>query len=114
MLRRASREFKFKSDTLTTMVCPRQWRELITSSSGLHLERIFLGRHKLTHFRVWYRDQLARYVREILLDPSNPGRPYLQKSVLEAVVDGHTRRGLTITTAIHKLLTLELLPSALL
>jgi asparagine synthase (glutamine-hydrolysing) len=28
---------------------------------------------------------------------------------LEAVVDGHTRRGRNYTTAIHKLLTLELL-----
>src|SRR5207249_9850854 len=31
------------------------------------LERLFLGRHKFAHFRVWYRDSLSRYVREMLL-----------------------------------------------
>jgi asparagine synthase (glutamine-hydrolysing) len=109
MLRRASREFTFKSEYAYDYGMPASVARVDHLFSGLHLERIFLGRHKLTHFRVWYRDQLARYVREILLDPRALGRPYLQKSVLEAVVDGHTRRGLNYTTAIHKLLTLELL-----
>jgi asparagine synthase (glutamine-hydrolysing) len=109
MLRRASREFTFKSEYAYDYGMPASVARVDHLFSGLHLERLFLGRHKLTHFRVWYRDQLASYVREILLDPRALGRPYLQKSVLEAVVDGHTRRGLNYTTAIHKLLTLELL-----
>jgi hypothetical protein len=37
--------------------------------SLLHLGRLlFLGRHKYYHFRVWYRDALSRYAREMLLD----------------------------------------------
>jgi len=39
--------------------------------SWLHLERLFLGRHKYYHFRVWYRDALSKYVREMLLDERN-------------------------------------------
>jgi asparagine synthase (glutamine-hydrolysing) len=109
MLRRANREFTFKAEYAYDYGMPASVARVDHLFSSLHPERIFLGRHKLTHFRVWYRDQLARYVREILLDPRTLGRPYLQKSVLEAVVDGHTRRGLNYTTAIHKLLTLELL-----
>jgi asparagine synthase (glutamine-hydrolysing) len=73
------------------------------------LERLFLGRHKLLHFRVWYRDQLSDYVRQILLDPLTLSRPYLQKKTLEAVVEGHLNGTRNYTTAIHKLLTLELL-----
>ena len=47
-----------------------QWVAQIDHLFGwLHLERIWLGRHKIFHFRVWYRDQLAKYVREILFDP---------------------------------------------
>ena len=30
----------------------------------LHLERLFLGRHKFYHFRVWYRDTLSAYFRK--------------------------------------------------
>jgi asparagine synthase (glutamine-hydrolysing) len=108
-LSRASREFTFKSEYAYDYGMPPAMARVDHALSGLHLERIFLGRHKLTHFRVWYRDQLARYVREILLDPRTLGRSYLQKAVLERVVDGHTREGRNYTTAIHKLLTLELL-----
>jgi hypothetical protein len=34
----------------------------------LRVERLFLGRHKFHHFRIWYRDQLSPWLREILSD----------------------------------------------
>ena len=58
---------------------------------------------------MWYRDQLADYVRQILLDSRSLTRPYIDANAVREIVDGHTRRGLNYTTAIHKLLTLELL-----
>ena len=48
--------------------------------SPLHLERLFLGRHKYAHFRVWYRDALSKYVQEMLLDPRTLSRPYLERT----------------------------------
>jgi len=77
--------------------------------SPLRLERIFLGRHKLLHFRVWYRDSLSNYVRQILLDPLTLSRPYIERKGLEAVVRGHFKGDKNHTTEIHKLLSLELL-----
>ena len=77
--------------------------------SPFHLERLFLGRHKYYHFRVWYRDALSAYVREMLLDPRTLSRPYLNRSVVEAVVHGHLKGGRNYTFEIHKLLTLEFL-----
>jgi len=77
--------------------------------SPLRLERIFLGRHKLLHFRVWYRDLLSNYVRQILLDPLTLSRPYIERKGLEAVVRGHFKGDKNHTTEIHKLLSLELL-----
>jgi asparagine synthase (glutamine-hydrolysing) len=77
--------------------------------SPFHLERLFLGRHKYYHFRVWYRDALSEYVREMLLDPRTLSRPYLDRSGVEAVVRGHLKGGRNYTFEIHKLLTLELL-----
>src|SRR5262245_49421388 len=34
-----------------------------------HLEPLFLGSHKIEHYRVWYRDRLFDYVQSILSDP---------------------------------------------
>jgi asparagine synthase (glutamine-hydrolysing) len=75
--------------------------------SFLHLERIFLGRHKFTHFRVWYRDALSNYVREVLLDSRTLSRPYLQASAVKEIVQRHHKGDRNYTTAIHQILTLE-------
>ena len=57
----------------------------------LRLERLFLGRHKFYHYRVWYRDALAAYVKEILLDPRALARPYVERKKVEAIVRGHVK-----------------------
>lgn len=77
--------------------------------SPLHPERLFLGRHKYYHFRVWYRDQLSKYVQEMLLDPRTLSRPYWQRSKVEAMVNGHIKKGENYTGEIHKILSLELI-----
>jgi asparagine synthase (glutamine-hydrolysing) len=77
--------------------------------SPFHLERLFLGRHKLSHFRIWYRDALSGYVREMLLDTRTLSRPYLDRNRVESVVQGHLKGNRNYTSTIHKLLSLELL-----
>jgi asparagine synthase (glutamine-hydrolysing) len=77
--------------------------------SPLHPERLFLGRHKYYHFRVWYRDALSKYVQEMLLDPRTLSRPYIQRATLEAMVNGHVKKGENHTGEIHKVLSLELI-----
>ena len=77
--------------------------------SWLHLERLFLGRHKYYHFRVWYRDALSKYVREMLLDERTLSRPYWDRGAVEAVVRGHLEEGRNYTSEIHTLLTVELI-----
>ncbi len=87
-----------------------QWMSRIDHSlSFLHMERLFLGRHKFNHFRVWYRDALSNYVREMLLDPRTLNRPYLNRQRVETVVKGHLDDGLNFTTEIHSMLNLELI-----
>jgi asparagine synthase (glutamine-hydrolysing) len=76
--------------------------------SLLHLERLFLGRHKFCHYRVWYRDQLANYVREMLLDSRTLNRSFTNRRRVEAIVTEHLRGTANWTTEIHRLLTLEL------
>jgi asparagine synthase (glutamine-hydrolysing) len=77
--------------------------------SAFHPERLFLGRHKFYHFRVWYRDDLSNYVQEVLLDARARSRSYVDHRGVEDVVRGHLKGSRNYTTTIHKLLTLELL-----
>ena len=107
-LARAYRDFTFKAEYAYDMGMPQAVARIDHMLSGLHLERLFLGRHKLLHFRVWYRDQLAEYVRQVLLDPLTLSRPYLHKRAVESMVASHLKGTRNYTTAIHTLLTLEL------
>jgi asparagine synthase (glutamine-hydrolysing) len=108
-LARAYFEFTFKAEYACDYGMP-QWAARMNSSvAPLHLERIFLGRHKFLHYRVWYRDALAGYVKEILLDPLTLSRPFFDRASIESMVTGHVRGVRNSTTAIHKLLTMELL-----
>jgi len=101
-------EFLFKAEYAYDTGMPQWLARLDHAFSSLHLERAFLGRHKPFHFRVWYRDALAEYVREVLLDPRSLSRPYIERSGLQRVVAGHLTGNRNFTTELHKLLTLEL------
>jgi asparagine synthase (glutamine-hydrolysing) len=105
---RALLEFQFKAEYAYDMGMPQWVARLDHAFSPLHLERLFLGRHKVFHFRVWYRDALAGYVQEMLLDPRSLSRPYLERKGLEAIVRGHLKGNCNFTTELHKVLTLEL------
>jgi asparagine synthase (glutamine-hydrolysing) len=106
-LRREFLEFTFKAEYAYDYGMPQWVARADHGLSRLRLERIFLGRHKFYHFRVWYRDALANYVREMLLDPRTLSRPYLQRKTVEEIVAGHLKGHRNYTTAIHKILTLE-------
>jgi asparagine synthase (glutamine-hydrolysing) len=86
-----------------------QWMARIDHHlAPLHLERLFLGWHKYYHFRVWYRDLLAGYLREILLDSRTLSRPYWQKKNLETMLQHHIKGDRNYTNEIHTVLSLEL------
>jgi asparagine synthase (glutamine-hydrolysing) len=100
-------EFTFKAEYAYDYGMPQWLARLDHVFSPLHLERLFLGRHKFAHFRVWYRDKLSRYLKEILLDPSTLSRPYLRTRSLERMLKGHIDGYGNYTSEIHKLLALE-------
>ncbi len=102
-------EFTFKAEYAYDYGMPQWLARVDHAFSWFHFERLFLGRHKFCHFRIWYRDALSSYVQEILLDPRSLARPYVQRNSLEALVRSHVRGTGNYTTEIHRLLTLELL-----
>jgi len=107
-------EFTFKAEYAYDYGMPQWVARIDHFLSPLRLERLFLGRHKFYHFRVWYRDPLANYVREMLLDRRTLSRPYTNRKTLERIVHAHLRGGRNYTTEIHQVLTLELLHRSLL
>ncbi|MDD1777449.1 MAG: hypothetical protein LUQ65_04710 [Candidatus Helarchaeota archaeon] len=106
---RLYREFTFKADYAYGYGMPQWLVRLDHRFSLLDLEKAFLGRHKFAHFRVWYRDELSKYVRDILLDPRTLSRPYFNGSRVEAIVKEHTSGQSNYTNEIHWLLTSELI-----
>jgi len=101
-------EFFFKAEYAYDMGMPQWMARIDHLFAPLHLERMWLGRHKPFHFRVWYRDHLHDYVRQMLLDKRSLARPYLTRAGVERVVNGHLRGDCNYTTEIHRLLALEL------
>jgi asparagine synthase (glutamine-hydrolysing) len=101
-------EFTFKAEYAYDYGMPQWLARLDHFLTPLHLERLFVGRHKFHHFRIYYRDELQRYLQEILLDTRTLGRPFLRKSALERVVRGHVNGYRNYTLEIHKFLAIEL------
>jgi len=81
--------------------------------SPTHWERLFLGRQKFYHFRVWYRNELSGYVKEVLLDPRTLNRPYLNRPYVENIVKAHVSGRGNHTLELHKLLSSELIQRTL-
>ena len=75
--------------------------------SRLHLERLFLGRHKFYHFRIWYRDNLQRYVREHMSFRDRE-LGFYRGGQVRALAEAHLRGAANHTLALHRALTVQL------
>jgi asparagine synthase (glutamine-hydrolysing) len=104
----AWQEFFFKAEYAYDKGMPDWAVRIDRSLSGLKLDRLFLGRHKFAHFRVWYRDALSGYLQETLLSQRSLSRPYLENKAVGRALTDHLRGKRNATTLIHKLLTLEI------
>lgn len=102
-------EFLFKTEYAYNYGMPQWLARFDYTFKFIHFERLFLGRHKFYHFRLWYRDQLADYVKAILLDDRTLNRPYLNKKAVEQMVGSHTKGYRNYTTEITQLLSIELI-----
>ena len=105
---RAMLEFTFRAEYAYDYGMPQWLARVDHALSPFHFERLFLGRHKFAHFRVWYRDALSGYIQDMLLDPRTLSRPYIQRPMLEKMVRRHIKGDRNYTTEIHRLLTMEL------
>jgi len=80
----------------------------------LHLDRLVMGFADFRRYRVWFRDQLAEYVQDILLDNKTLSRPYWNKRFLKKIVNDHICGRGTYLREIRKALQIELIHRVLL
>jgi asparagine synthase (glutamine-hydrolysing) len=107
-------EFTFRAEYAYDVGMPQWLARVDGSVAPLHLENLFLGRHKFHHFRVFYRDELAPFLQEVLLDRRTLDRPYLHAPSVEAMVRGHIGGYRNYTMEINRLLSIELMQRQLL
>jgi len=100
-------EFTFKAEYAYDYGMPQWLARLDHIFAPLRLEKLFLGRHKVAHFRVWYRDELAHNLKEMLLDSIPLETPYLRAHSVQKILEGHLNGRRNYTSEIHKILTLE-------
>jgi len=77
------------------------------------LERYFIGRHKIEHYRLWFRNYFSEYIKMILLDDRSKNRGYIKKGVIDDIVIRHTDGKMNYTIEINRLLTMELIQRVL-
>lgn len=107
-LTRAYYELIFKLEYYASHGMPKGLAAIDKRLGVLSLEHNFLGRNKYYHLRQWFRDELAPYVSDILLDPKTLSRDYLDRKMVIQMVKRHLASTENATHTIDKLLTLEL------
>jgi hypothetical protein len=69
---------------------------------------LFGSSQKFEFYRIWFRDKLSTYVRDILLDRRTMTRSYFDKKSLERMVRAHVNGTRNYMPEINKAMSLEL------
>ena len=109
VFQRLHRYAQFKAEWYYNVGMP-DWAARLDQALPLNLlEPMFLGSHKIDHYRLWFRDQLKPYVCEVLSDDKSRSRPYLNRRSYEELERAHLKGGRNCLNEINKVLTLELI-----
>ena len=108
LVSRAYYELIFRLEYFASYGMPKSLTSLDRRLGPLSFERNFLGRNKYYHYRQWFRDQLAPYVKGILLDERTLSRSYFNRGNVIKALDAHLLGRDNNTDIIESLLTLEL------
>ncbi len=100
-------EFTAKAEYAYDYGMPQRLVTIDHRLRALRLERLFLGRHKFYHYRVWYKERLGGYLREHASSGDVQPSCY-RDGAGEALIDGHLSGRRNNTSALHKLLSVSL------
>jgi asparagine synthase (glutamine-hydrolysing) len=77
--------------------------------SPLHLNRLVFGSEYFVHYSSWFRQELATYLKDVLLDDRTLTRPYWNRQFLTRMVNDHVNGRRRYLKEIRKVLTIELI-----
>jgi len=99
----------FKADYTYLFALPHWMTRLDSMLKAVGLGQRILGEQKFEGYRMWFRDELSSYVKEILLDHRTLSRPYCDKKALEDMVYKHTKGTHNYMNEINKAMSIELM-----
>ncbi len=82
--------------------------------SPLRVERRVFGFADCTRYRVWFRDQLAEFLRDTLLSTGSLTRPYWNAEDLKRIVSDHISGHGNFLHTLRKVLQVEMMHRVLL
>jgi len=103
-------EFTAKAEYAYDYGMPPWLTRIDRMTTPLHLEKLFLGRHKFCHFRVWYRDRLRDTLRDQVLGQVGAAGPSCYRTnTAKRLVEEHLGGRANRTLELHKLLSVQLI-----
>ena len=106
---RLYREILFRAEYYYGDGMPHWLVTLDHAVKRLRLGRMFIGRHKIEHYSVWFRNELSHFLQDILLDARSLARPYVKKEMLKKIVNDHINGKGNYSYEINRLLTMEMI-----
>lgn len=73
------------------------------------LSKRLIGFDKFRHYRLWFREELSEYMRQILLDKKTFDRPYWNAGYIRKIVNDHIKGRNNNLHEIKKIMTVELI-----
>ncbi len=102
-------QFLFKADYCYKSGMPQRLERIHYALGPFQPEKLIRGVHRFAHYRIWYRNELASYLRDTLLNTRAASRPFVNKAFIETMVRRHLKGNWNYTDEIEKVLTLELI-----
>lgn len=106
---RAWHEFTAKAEYAADYGMPRWLACASRPFAKLNWERLFLGRHKFYHFRLWYRHQLAESVRAQAAADTGGVESCYRAGASQRLVAEHLSGRANRTLDLHRLLSIRLI-----
>lgn len=111
-LAREWQEFTAKTEYAYDYGMPTCLAQFDHRLSALHIERLFLGRHKFYHFRIWYKQRWREYLEAAA--ETSPQPACYRKSAGRDMVRAHVSGRDNHTSDLHKFLAVGLIERKLL
>lgn len=109
----AWREFTAKAEYAYDYGMPNRLVRADQAVSWLHLEKLFLGRHKFYHFRIWYKNQLRDYLQSFRTTGTATSACY-RPGAMQQLIDRHLAGKSNHTLELHKAIAIGLMEKTLL